>query len=154
MAIRRRFTYYIIKIIFPFTIISFITIFTFSLQPDSGVKLQLNLTILLSLVFYLNMMSDYIPRGYSKTPILTLYALSNFFLVFMSCSFTVFILRLYYRPPLRICGKPKELPHFIKTFLFKYMAPLIRIKIKRINRKSIRIIRNNNDETILINWNK
>lgn len=37
MTIRRRFTYYMIKIIFPFTIISFITIFTFCLQPDSGV---------------------------------------------------------------------------------------------------------------------
>ena len=38
MTIRRRFTYYMIKIIFPFTIISFITVFTFCLQPDSGVS--------------------------------------------------------------------------------------------------------------------
>ena len=131
MTIRRRFTYYIFKIIFPFTIISFITIFTFLLQPDSGEKLQLDVTILLSLVFYLNMMSEYIPRGYSKTPILTLYALSNFILVFLSSSFTVFILRLYYRPPYRICGKPAELPILIKIFLFKYIAPLIHIKVKQ-----------------------
>lgn len=100
---------------------------------DNFLRLTLNVTILLSLVFYLNIMSEYIPRGYSKTPILTFYALSNFTLVFLSCSFTVCILRLYYRPPLIICSKQNHsfsrLPNLVKLILFKYMAPLLLIRV-------------------------
>ena len=38
LKLRRVPTYYIVKIIFPFTIIAFITLFTFWLAPDSGTK--------------------------------------------------------------------------------------------------------------------
>lgn len=70
-------------------------------------------------------------RGYSKTPILTMYALSNFTLVFLSCAFTVLILRLHYRQPLVPRAKFNQLPNFLKIFLFKYVAPLIFIKIAK-----------------------
>jgi hypothetical protein len=38
MKMRRVTTYYLLKIIFPFTIIASITLFTFWLAPDSGKK--------------------------------------------------------------------------------------------------------------------
>ena len=63
LRIRRVVTYYVFKIIFPFTFIAFTTLFAFLLTPDSGEKIALEVSILLSLVIYLQYVSEYIPRS-------------------------------------------------------------------------------------------
>ena len=125
LKLRRVTTHYFLKIIFPFTIIALITLFTFWLAPDSGEKLTLNVTILLSLVFYLQIISDYIPRGFSKIPVLTLFTLTNFSLVFLSCVFTVMVLRLYYKSPSYLSPHQNQLPYGFRLLLFKYIGPLL-----------------------------
>ena len=129
LTLRRVTTYYFIKIIFPFTIIAFMTLFTFWLAPDSGEKLTLDITVLLSLVFYLQIMSEYIPRGYSRIPLLTLYALGNFIIVLISCVATVFVLRLYYRPPSFLSAKRNQVPYSIRFFVFRILAPICFLKM-------------------------
>ncbi len=52
-------------------------------------------------------------------------------LVFLSCAFTVFILRLHYTTPLKLRSKFNQLPHYVKIFLFEFLAPIIFIKIDR-----------------------
>lgn len=125
LKLRRVTTHYFLKIIFPFTIIALITLFTFWLAPDSGEKLTLNVTILLSLVFYLQITSDYIPKGFSKIPVLTLFTLTNFSLVFLSCVFTVMVLRLYYKSPSYLKPHQNQLPYGFRLLLFKYIGPLL-----------------------------
>lgn len=93
-----------------------------------GEKLTLDITILLSLVFYLQIISDYIPRGFSKIPILTLFTLTNFFLVFLSCVFTVMVLRLYYKTPTFLSSIDNQMPYLLRLVLFKYIAPLLLLK--------------------------
>ena len=66
-----------------------------------------------------------------------MYALSNFMLVFLSCAFTVFILRLHYKQPLALGSKFNRLPICVKVFLFKYLAPNIFIKINRPKRNKL-----------------
>ncbi len=63
LRIRRVVTYYVFKIVFPFTFIAFTTLFAFLLTPDSGEKIALEVSILLSLVLYLQYLSEYIPRS-------------------------------------------------------------------------------------------
>ncbi|RNA04494.1 neuronal acetylcholine receptor subunit alpha-6, partial [Brachionus plicatilis] len=128
LKLRRVTTHYFLKIIFPFTIIASITLFTFWLAPDSGEKLTLDVTILLSLVFYLQITSDYIPRGFSKIPILTLFTLTNFSLVFLSCVFTVMVLRLYYKSPSYLSPHENQLPFGFRLILFKYIGPFLCLK--------------------------
>jgi len=101
---------------------------TFWLAPDSGEKLTLDVTILLSLVFYLQIISEYIPRGFSKIPILTLFTLTNFSIVFLSCAMSVIVLRLYYRTPSFILPKHHQLPYILRLVLFKYIAPVLCLK--------------------------
>ncbi|CAF0705090.1 unnamed protein product [Brachionus calyciflorus] len=125
LKLRRVTTHYFVKIIFPFTIIASMTLFAFWLAPDSGEKLTLDVTILLSLVFYLQITSDYIPRGFSKIPILTLFTLTNFSLVFLSSVFTVIVLRLYYNSPSYLTPQENELPYIYRLILFKYIGPLL-----------------------------
>jgi hypothetical protein len=97
--------------------------FSFS---SKGEKLTLDVTILLSLTFYLQIISDYVPRGFSKVPLLTLFTLGNFFLVFLSCVFTVLVLRLYHRPPKM--ANNEQVPFVLRFILFKCVGPVLFMK--------------------------
>ena len=70
-------------------------------------------------------MSEYIPRGYSKIPILTLYTLGNFTLVFLSCAITVFVLKLYHVPRKLITADFGQLPYLARLILFKYLSRIL-----------------------------
>ena len=86
------------------------------------------MTILVSLVFYLQMITEYMPKGVSELPILTLYALTNFSLVFLSCVLTVIVLRFYYKPPSFLSPSQNQLPYSMRLILFKYLAPIFMLK--------------------------
>ena len=107
----------------------FLTLFPLSVIKKAnetiqlGEKLTLDVTVLLSLVFYLQVMSEYIPKGYSRMPLLTLFALGNFILVLVSCVITVVILRLYYNLPSYRSVKRNQVPYYLRFFIFRLMAP-------------------------------
>lgn len=61
-------------------------------------------------------------------PILTLYTLTNFSLVFLSCVFTVMVLRLYYKTPSYLSPAETQLPYLFRLILFKYIAPMLCLK--------------------------
>ena len=128
LILKRNHLYYLIKIILPFTMVSCVTLFTFLLPPQTGEKLTLNVTILLSLVIYLQLISEYIPKSDDETPILTLFCNANFFLVFLSCVMTVFVLYLYHRPS---TSHVACVPLHVKIILLDYLSPLVYGKIER-----------------------
>lgn len=74
-------------------------------------------------------MSEYIPRGYSRIPLLTLYALGNFIIVLISCVCTVFVLRLYYRPPSFLSAKRNQVPYSVRFIVFRILAPMCLFKV-------------------------
>jgi hypothetical protein len=122
LILKRNHSYYVTKIILPFTLVSFVTLFTFLLPPHTCEKLTLNVTILLSLVIYLQLLSAYIPKSDDETPILTLFCNANFFLVFLSCIMTVYVLYLYHRPS---TSNIACVPSRMKVILLDYVGPLI-----------------------------
>ena len=128
LILKRNHLYYLIKIILPFTMVSCVTLFTFLLPPQTGEKLTLNVTILLSLVIYLQLLSEYIPKSDDETPLLTLFCNANFFLVFLSCIMTVFVLYLYHRPS---TSNIARVPLRVKIVLLDYLSPLVYGKIEK-----------------------
>jgi len=131
LILKRNHLYYLIKIILPFALVSCVTLFTFLLPPQTGEKLTLNVTILLSLVIYLQLLSEYIPKSDDETPILTLFCNANFFLVFLSCIMTVYVLYLYHRPS---TSHVARVPSYMKIILLDYLSPCIYGSISK-NRK-------------------
>jgi hypothetical protein len=128
LILKRNHLYYVMKIILPFILVSCVTLFTFLLPPQTGEKLTLNVTILLSLVIYLQLLSEHIPKSDDETPVLTLFCNANFFLVFLSCIMTVYVLYLYYRPSTsHIACVP---PH-IKTIFLDYLSPLVYCSVNK-----------------------
>ena len=122
LILKRNHLYYLIKIILPFTLVSLVTLFTFLLPPQTGEKLTLNVTILLSLVIYLQLLSEYIPKSDDETPILTLFCNANFFLVFLSCIMTVFVLYLYHRPS---TSHVACVPSYMRIVFLDYISPWV-----------------------------
>ena len=122
LVLKRNHLYYLIKIILPFAMVSFVTLFTFLLPPQTGEKLTLNVTILLSLVIYLQLLSEYIPKSDDETPILTLFCNANFFLVFLSCIMTVYVLYLYHRPS---TAHVACVPTYLRIIFIDYLSPVV-----------------------------
>lgn len=88
--------FYILKIILPFLIISSLAVFSFCLPTDSGEKIALTVSVLLSLTIYLQLISDYVPKTERGRCTLTLYSNVIFLMVFFSCIFNTFTIFIYY----------------------------------------------------------
>ncbi|CAG0893525.1 unnamed protein product [Cyprideis torosa] len=68
--IRRRTLYYFTNLIVPCVLISSMTLLGFTLPPDSGEKLTLGVTILLSLTVFLNMVAETMPATSEAVPLI------------------------------------------------------------------------------------
>ena len=67
---KRNYQFYVNHMIFPFSILSCLTLFVFWLPPDSGEKITLTITILLALTVFLQLISEYTPKASSNLPII------------------------------------------------------------------------------------
>jgi len=70
IQMRRNYQFYVNHMIFPFSILSCLTLFVFWLPPDSGEKITLTITILLALTVFLQLISEYTPKASSTLPII------------------------------------------------------------------------------------
>ncbi|CAF1128213.1 unnamed protein product [Adineta steineri] len=96
---KRNYQFYVNHMIFPFSILSFLTLFVFWLPPDSGEKITLTITILLALTVFLQLISEYTPKASSNLPIIGIYFNVNLILVLISVVLTVVVLNFHYRGP-------------------------------------------------------
>lgn len=88
--------FYVLKLIVPFCIISSLAVFSFCLPTDSGEKVALTVSILLSLSIYLQIISENVPKSERGLCTLTLYSNVVFLIVFLSCIFNTFTVFIYY----------------------------------------------------------
>ncbi|KAJ8985839.1 hypothetical protein NQ317_006210 [Molorchus minor] len=70
IQIRRRTLYYFFNLIVPCVLISSMALLGFTLPPDSGEKLTLGVTILLSLTVFLNLVAEKIPTTSDAVPLI------------------------------------------------------------------------------------
>lgn len=70
ILIRRKTLYYFFNLIVPCVLIASMALLGFTLPPDSGEKLSLGVTILLSLTVFLNMVAETMPATSDAVPLL------------------------------------------------------------------------------------
>jgi nicotinic acetylcholine receptor, invertebrate len=73
LHIRRRTLYYIFNLVFPCVLISFISILGFSLPPDSGEKVGLEIITLLSMIMFSQFFMSIIPESSLSVPKISMY---------------------------------------------------------------------------------
>ncbi|CAG2173946.1 unnamed protein product [Oppiella nova] len=95
--IKRRTLYYGFNLIIPCIILSSMTLLGFSLPPDSGEKLQLGVTILLSMTVFLVQLGKILPATSESISIIAAYFASIMVMVAFSVVMTVVVLNFHHR---------------------------------------------------------
>ncbi|XP_063598331.1 neuronal acetylcholine receptor subunit alpha-7-like [Penaeus indicus] len=132
--IRRRTLYYFSNLIMPCVLISSMALLGFTLPPDSGEKLTLGVTILLSLTVFLNIVTENIPETSDAVPLISTYFNCIMFMVASSVVLTVVVLNYHHRTP-----TTHTMPNWIKCVLLQWLPWLLRMNRpgKKITRKTI-----------------
>ena len=99
MTIRRKTLFYTVNLIIPCVGISGLSVLVFYLPADSGEKVALCISILLSQTMFFVLISEIIPSTSLAVPLLGKYLLFTMFLVGLSVLITIVILNMHYRKP-------------------------------------------------------
>jgi len=94
---RRKTLFYTVNLIIPCVGISFLTVLVFYLPSDSGEKVTLCISILLSLTVFFLLLAEIIPPTSLAVPLLGKYLLFTMVLVTLSIMVTVGVLNVHFR---------------------------------------------------------
>ncbi|XP_046748941.1 acetylcholine receptor subunit alpha-L1 [Diprion similis] len=99
ITLRRKTLFYTVNLIVPCVSISYLSVLVFYLPADSGEKIALCISILLSQTMFFLLISEIIPSTSLALPLLGKYLLFTMLLVGLSVVITIIILNVHYRKP-------------------------------------------------------
>lgn len=120
MTMRRKTLFYTVNLIIPCVALTFLTVLVFYLPSDSGEKVTLCISILVSLTVFFLLLAEIIPPTSLAVPLLGKYLLFTMILVSLSVWTTVCVLNIHFRSP----STHRMSPLLRKLFL-DYMAKLM-----------------------------
>ncbi|CAI5438624.1 unnamed protein product [Caenorhabditis angaria] len=97
LKIRRKKLFYTVNLVIPCVLIALLTLWVFYLPCESHQKIQLCISILVSLTIYFLIMIDIIPPTSIVTPLILKYLSFTMIMVTISVTFTVLVQRIHYR---------------------------------------------------------
>jgi len=120
MTLRRKTLFYTVNLIIPCVGISFLTVLVFYLPSDSGEKVTLCISILLSLTVFFLLLAEIIPPTSLAVPLLGKYLLFTMILVTLSICVTVGVLNVHFRSPATHRMSP-----WVRTLFINVMPKLL-----------------------------
>ncbi|XP_020384571.1 acetylcholine receptor subunit alpha [Rhincodon typus] len=91
--------YFVVNVIIPCLLFSFLTGLVFYLPTDSGEKMTLSISVLLSLTVFLLVIVELIPSTSSAVPLIGKYMLFTMIFVISSIIITVIVINTHHRSP-------------------------------------------------------
>jgi len=134
IKIRRRTVYYFFNLIVPCVLIASMAVLGFTLPPDSGEKLSLGVTVLLSLTVFQDSVSATMPITSLQIPLLGTYFNCIMFMVASSVVTTIMILNYHHRQ-----ADTHEMPSWVRTLFLQWIPWVLRMARpgEKITRKTI-----------------
>jgi len=134
IKIRRRTIYYFFNLIVPCVLIASMAVLGFTLPPDSGEKLSLGVTVLLSLTVFQDSVSATMPITSLQIPLLGTYFNCIMFMVASSVVTTIMILNYHHR-----LADTHEMPSWVRTIFLQWIPWVLRMARpgEKITRKTI-----------------
>ncbi|XGW04156.1 hypothetical protein V3C99_015365 [Haemonchus contortus] len=123
LHMRRRTLYYGFNLIMPCILTTLMTLLGFTLPPDAGEKITLQITVLLSICFFLSIVSEMSPPTSEAVPLLGIFFTCCMIVVTASTVFTVYVLNLHYRTP-----ETHEMTPVMRSVLLYWLPWMLRMK--------------------------
>ncbi|ODM91301.1 Acetylcholine receptor subunit beta-like 2 [Orchesella cincta] len=123
LTMRRKTLFYTVNLIIPCVGISFLTVLVFYLPSDSGEKVTLCISILLSLTVFFLLLAEIIPPTSLAVPLLGKYLLFTMVLVTLSIMVTVGVLNVHFRSP-----STHKMSPWVKKVFLEFMPRVLCMK--------------------------
>lgn len=126
ITLRRKTLFYTVNLIIPCVGISYLSVLVFYLPADSGEKIALCISILLSQTMFFLLISEIIPSTSLALPLLGKYLLFTMLLVGLSVVITIIILNIHYRKP-----STHKMAPWVRSFFIKRLPKLLLMRVPK-----------------------
>ncbi|KAJ0056734.1 hypothetical protein NL108_013281, partial [Boleophthalmus pectinirostris] len=123
VVMRRRTLYYGLNLLIPCILISTLALLVFLLPADSGEKISLGITVLLSLTVFMLLVAEIMPATSDSVPLIAQYFATTMVIVGLSVIATVLVLQYHHHDP-----NGSKMPKWTRVFLLKWCAWFLRMK--------------------------
>ncbi|XP_050419433.1 neuronal acetylcholine receptor subunit alpha-10 isoform X2 [Patella vulgata] len=125
IQIRRRPLFYLFNLVMPCVLITFVALMGFYMPSDSGEKISMGITTLLSMTVFLMILAENMPPTSDVLPLVGLYYGITIAIVSFATGMTVFTLNIHHKG-----ARGAEVPRIIKVIFFKYVARIMFIRLE------------------------
>lgn len=122
--IRRKVFYYFVYLITPCMVTSFMTLILFTLPPESGERMVVGVTILLSLTVFYLLASTHIPETSEVVPLIGRYYSMTIIEIACALGLTCWVLRFHHYNT--SVGK---VPNWVRVYILGYIAKVVRYDV-------------------------
>uniref|UniRef100_A0A8C5HTL0 Neuronal acetylcholine receptor subunit alpha-7 n=1 Tax=Gouania willdenowi TaxID=441366 RepID=A0A8C5HTL0_GOUWI len=123
VVMRRRTLYYGLNLLIPCVLISTLALLVFLLPADSGEKISLGITVLLSLTVFMLLVADIMPATSDSVPLIAQYFATTMVIVGLSVIATVLVLQYHHHDP-----NGSQMPKWTRVILLNWCAWFLRMK--------------------------
>ena len=124
ITLRRKTLFYTVNLIIPCVGISYLSILVFYLPADSGEKIALSISILLSQTMFFLLISEIMPSTSLAVPLLGKYLLFTLFLIGLCVILTIIILNIHHRKP-----STHKMSPWTRCFFMRIMPRMLLMRI-------------------------
>ncbi|XP_065556207.1 neuronal acetylcholine receptor subunit alpha-10-like isoform X4 [Artemia franciscana] len=120
MILRRRPLFYVFNLILPCVLITGIALMSFYMPSDSGEKVTLGITTLLSMTVFLMVIGESMPPTSEKLPLIGLYYGVTISLVSFATGLSVVTLNIHHRGM-----RGRKVPPYVRKFVLGFLANIL-----------------------------
>lgn len=124
ITLRRKTLFYTVNLIVPCVGISYLSVLVFYLPADSGEKIALCISILLSQTMFFLLISEIIPSTSLAVPLLGKYLLFTMILIGLSVVITIMVLNVHYRKP-----STHKMAPWVRKMFIKRLPKLLLMRV-------------------------
>nr|XP_006811726.1 PREDICTED: neuronal acetylcholine receptor subunit alpha-2-like [Saccoglossus kowalevskii] len=125
LTIRRKPLYYTVNLILPCVLVAVLTVVVFALPSDSSDKVNLSISLLLTLYVFSILVTELLPPTSNMIPYLTAYLIFNMMLIGISVAMTTGVSILCQQSS----GK-KPVPGWVRKVFFRVLAKILFVETK------------------------
>ncbi|XP_075934825.1 neuronal acetylcholine receptor subunit alpha-7a [Anarhichas minor] len=123
LVMRRRTLFYGLNLLIPCVLISTLALLVFLLPADSGEKISLGITVLLSLTVFMLLVAEIMPATSDSVPLIAQYFATTMVIVGLSVIATVLVLQYHHHDP-----DGGKMPKWTRVILLNWCAWFLRMK--------------------------